>query len=102
MFNRDARIELHNIHATPLLLLQELSAFGTVPFVWKSRRIGNSNTTIVEPLVLAVRIIALNHVVRQFLLAYAVLNWVLGIRGPMVGIGLTVWIVFLKWLKLCD
>ena len=77
------------------------STFGAVPFVWKSGRVGDSNATVMEPLVLAVRIITLDHVVRQFLLAYAVPNWVLGIRGDMVGIGLIVRIALFKGLELC-
>ena len=74
LFNRNARIELHNIHATPLLLLQELSALGTVPNVRQVVRIIDPHAAVVEPLVLALRILALHHVVVLWLAAKAVLN----------------------------
>ena len=74
LFNRDARIELHNIHATPLLLLQELSAFGTVPYVRQVVRIIDPHAAVVEPLVFAFRILALHHVVVFWFAAKAVLN----------------------------
>lgn len=65
------------------------STFRTVPLVWKSRGVCDSNTTVMEPLVLAVRIITLDHIVRQLLLADTVLDRFFRIGVDKTGIGLS-------------